>query len=340
MSTEAKKPLKGILKRPKKSPATPSAATHTLTTTTSDADSNTDPNKPDARAIAIHHARLLEDRKAAEITISDNIITLLDFPLHPSQPPASRPDPSDVKAFSSLLRLFQPSDYDDLITERNLSENRCGYALCPRKRRRFPGAGIYKMINKGRKDFDIVETRELERWCSSECTRRALWIKVQLSETAAWERAGLPELKIELYPEKETAGSTSTPGQEKQQQQQQQPCRHDSVEGGEGRQSSRAGSEELTNGLASLKLREEEDKAQKDIATLALERGDDAKGSATRSVDVVIREKAVITQAEAPSLSDNIAAGDSIEGYTARFKGGDKQPLSGKESDEDSDWGL
>jgi hypothetical protein len=46
-----------------------------------------------------------------------------------------------------------------------------------------------------------VETKEVEKWCSDRCARRALYIKVQLNETAAWERIGLESIKIELMEE-------------------------------------------------------------------------------------------------------------------------------------------
>lgn len=157
------------------------------------------------------------------------------------------------------------------------------------------------MINKGRRDFDIVETRELERWCSTECTRRALWIKVQLNETAAWERVGLPELKIELYPEKETgkAGDSGAAGGA-------------GIGGGGGGE----------QGIATDQREHEQDcKIKQDHAILAVERGDSAKDASLRSIELVIREKKVVTQAEAPSLGDEPVEGGAIEGYKPRFGG-------------------
>ena len=52
-----------------------------------------------------------------------------------------------------------------------------------------------------RRDFKIVKTKDVGRWCSEDCTRRAMYIKVQLSEMPAWERVGHAE--IELYGERE-----------------------------------------------------------------------------------------------------------------------------------------
>lgn len=298
MAPETKAPIKGILKKPK----TSSSPTQPSDTSALPAAARTAQQpKQDPRQIAIQHARILQERKDIEAQILDNVITLLDFPRNTSRP-ASDPDPTDARAFSSLVRIFQPGDYDDLAVERNLDGDKCGYALCGNKRRRYPGAGTYKMVNKGRRDFDIVETRELEKWCSAECTRRALWVKVQLNETAAWERVGLPDIEIELYPEKKEGGEG---------------------EGGSGSGgTSSAGEgktepERLATEMSRLQLQEDR-KAAKDAMDLASERGDDAKAAPRGKVDVVVREKTVTTQAEAPALADG-AEGDSIEGYKARF---------------------
>lgn len=303
MASESKPPLKGILKKPKTSPSpTPSQAA---------ARTAQQPPKQDPRQIAIQHARILQDRKDTEAQILENVITLLDFPRDATRP-ASDPSPADARAFSSLVRIFQPGDYDDLIVERNLDGDKCGYALCPNRRRRYPGAGTYKMVNKGRRDFDIVETRELEKWCGQGCTRRALWVKVQLNETAAWERVGLPDIEIELYPEdKDREGGDEGGG-----------AAGGSGAGEEGRKSE---PERLAAEMSRLQLHEDR-KAAKSAADLALERGDDAKAAPRGKVDVVVREKTVTTQAEAPALGDG-AEGDSIEGYKTKF---------GTEPDKDS----
>ncbi|KUI55075.1 Putative RNA polymerase II subunit B1 CTD phosphatase RPAP2 [Cytospora mali] len=289
MASEATKPpVKGILKRTKSASSSPPPAAPKGTL-----------GRNDPRRIAIQHALILQDRKDTEAQILENITELLDLP-YKANPPSS-PDPSDVATFTSLIRIFQPSDYDDLIVERNLDENKCGYALCPDKRRKYKGAGTYKMINKGKKDFDIVETKELEKWCSQECTKRALWIKVQLNETAAWERVGLPDIEFELYPEKDSEKPSSSAATDKSSSD----------------KDSNNEPERLAAQMARLQLNQDR-KAAQDNAALALERGEDAKAAATGKVDVVIREKRVITEAEAPSQSDS-SKGDSIEGYKAKF---------------------
>lgn len=299
MASETKQPIKGILKKPKTSPS-PAQPSNAASATSPATKARTAPKDP--RQIAIQHARILQDRKDTEAQILENVITLLDFPRNP-QRPSSDPDPSDAADFTSLVRIFQPGDYDDLILERNLDGDKCGYALCGNKRRRYPRAGTYKMVNKGRRDFDIVETKELERWCGGECARRALWVKVQLNETAAWERVGLPEIGIELYPEKNEEDGGSGGGSDAA-----------AVPSGEGGKSE---PERLAAEMARLQLREDR-KASRDAKDLALERGDDANAAPRSKVDVVVREKTVTTQAEAPVLGDG-AEGDSIEGYKAKF---------------------
>lgn len=304
MATQTGKPLKGILKKPRTGPSSTDSASITPAV-------QADPRDP--RAVAIHHARLLQDRKDTEARIFDNILVLLDYPLHSSHPPSS-PHPDDVSGFVSLVRIFQPSDYDDLIVERNLSDNRCGYALCPNQRRKLKGAGKFKLINQGKKDFDIVETQELEKWCSTECTRRALYVKVQLNETAAWERVGLPEIGIDLYPERDKPANTPTSAGDKLPTAEPQPDR-------------------LAKDVANLQL-EQGIKAANDSTALALERGDNAGNQSTRTVEIAIREKAVITAAQAPSLDANTASSDTIEGYKARF-GID---ANGQNGDDTADW--
>lgn len=273
MVSETKKPIKGILKTPK--PSSPSP-----------------PPRDTRREIALQHAHILQDRKDTALQILDNIEQLTDYPLVRGHDiSASNPAPSDVAGFLSLIRIMQPTDYDDLIIERNTCGDMCGYALCPKRRRQYKGVGTYKLINHGRKDFDIVEKKELEKWCSQECTRRALYIKVQLNETGAWERAGFPEIQIDLLDETPKSTSPNKDSNESQRQ---------------------------AAEMSRLTL-EDERKAAKDAAALAIERGDGDKTKTTRSIDLVVREKKVTTKAEAPSLEDAEMNAATIEGYRSRF---------------------
>ncbi|KAF7521354.1 hypothetical protein G7054_g12476 [Neopestalotiopsis clavispora] len=150
-----------------------------------------------AREVAVTHAKIIHQQRSLEDKIGDSIIELCKLPLvRDASHDASSPAPSDAAAFRSGIRLFQPGDYDDLIEERN-AEGRCGYTLCPNPRRRFAG-GEWKIVGTS-----ILPKKEVEKWCSQPCAKRALYVKVQLNETAAWERAGIDSIQIELYEEPE-----------------------------------------------------------------------------------------------------------------------------------------
>jgi hypothetical protein len=280
MMSEPKK-LKGILKAPKSSDVDAAAS------------DEVDKKREEAKEIAIRHAQILQQQKDLQTTIFDAINTLTEFPLSGEAPfSSSNPAPSDVAQFKALVRLFQPSDYDDLIEERNIMDH-CGYALCGQRRRHYPRGGEFKFVNKNRGNFDIMRREELEKWCSEACARRALYIKVQLNETAAWERVGLPDLPLELLGEDEKDPA-------------------DSDDDGLAKDASR------------LKL-EDKRKAAQDSTALALERGDVGQKSAPtkRKMNVTIREKVVSTPAKAPELPASTDAEDEshriVEGHKIRF---------------------
>ncbi|RDA88747.1 hypothetical protein CP532_4115 [Ophiocordyceps camponoti-leonardi (nom. inval.)] len=158
----------------------------------------------DARDVALQHAKLLQHRKDLEAEILDSLLQLAEYPLVRSADlSASSPAPSDVSGFKTHVRLFQPSDYSDLVEERNVN-GLCGYVLCPRPRRQVGPGGEWKITASG----DIVRRKDLEMWCSDTCARRALYVQVQLNETAAWERAGISDIQIDLYDETSTGGTT------------------------------------------------------------------------------------------------------------------------------------
>lgn len=155
-------------------------------------------SKKDAREIALHHAYILEHRKKLEAQILQSVITLSEYPLVRSlDHSATNPAPSDVADFKHHVRLFQPSDYDDLTVERNANDL-CGYVLCSKPKKKATRGGAWKLVGAGSKDFDIVNRKEHEQWCSDFCARHALYVKVQLNETAAWERVGAPDIDIEI----------------------------------------------------------------------------------------------------------------------------------------------
>ncbi|KAG6040934.1 hypothetical protein E4U41_006586 [Claviceps citrina] len=234
-------------------------------------------SETDAREIAIAHAKLLQHRKDLESEILDSLVLLSEYPL--ARGPissASNPAPSDVSGFKTHVRLFQPSDYDDLIEERNVNEL-CGYALCPKPRRKVGGGGKWKLTASG----DIVRREDIEQWCSAACAKRALFVKVQLIETAAWERAGIPDIQIDLL--------------------------------GEGR-SVESEVDKTARELDGLKLEGQRQAAQ-DAEALALERGEHGVGRNAEKVKVVLKEK----ETKVPSPQDISGRFDDdhllIDGY-------------------------
>jgi hypothetical protein len=293
------KPLKSILKKTSY-PATTAA-------------------KPDRdREVALYHANLIQERKDVELTILLSTETLIDYPLAKSPYNASSPSPSDAKTFKDLLRPFQPSDYDALILERNINDH-CGYTLCPNRRVKDGVAGTYRLIgtNGKAKDFRVVEKGEVEKWCSEACAKRALYVRVQLSESPAWERTAEEYgVKIDLLDEPKSEDAAVI--------------------------------EELEN----LKLSEAQDNKQ-GAANLALERGDTGFAAKNGLVDVKIREKDVQRPAAAPSLDDEDLSGKldtlhlTLEGHTSSFGSRRERRhhdelagVEGEDDDEDTDWKL
>ncbi|KAI0489770.1 Rtr1/RPAP2 family-domain-containing protein [Xylaria cf. heliscus] len=272
MSTHTNKP-KGILKN-KGTPTPPSTSTAQ--------------NAPDPRQVAIKHARIIHSRREIEDQISDSMIELSKFPVTRDAPHnASNPAPTDAESFKNLVRLYQPGDYDDLIEERN-ANGLCGYTLCPNPRSRVSGGSTFKLVNYGRKDFNIIPSRELEKWCSQKCAKRAMYVKVQLNETAAWERAGIPSIQVELLEEE-----------------------HPSVVDDPINQ--------VAKDVENMKI-EAQKKTAQNARDLALERGDTAENGKTpkRSIKLTIREKPVKAPA-APSLGPNGQGHLVTEGYKTTF---------------------
>ncbi|RDW80623.1 hypothetical protein BP5796_05321 [Coleophoma crateriformis] len=258
------------------------------------------------REIALYHANLIQQRKDIELEILLSTEELIDFPLvrGPSYS-ASNPSPSDTQAFKTLLEPFQPSNYDELLQERNINEN-CGYALCPRPRLKDGKGGEYRLVgSSGRaKDFKIMKREDLEKWCSQDCARRALYVRVQLSETPAWERGPAFSAKIDLLDEPKSEA------------------------------------EQAAADLEKLSLSHDEAKKQ-GSADLAMERGDRGMAAEKGKVDVMIREKDVHRPAEPPSMEGDLSGRLdnmhlSVEGHTISLGTGQQYQ---KENDMDEDAG-
>lgn len=243
------------------------------------------PNEPKqgAREIAIHHATLLEQRKELEFQILDSVILLSEYPLVRDSPyNSSNPAPSDITDFKANVRLFQPSDYDDLIEERNVNEL-CGYTLCGKPRRQTGSGGEWKLTGSG----EIVKRKELERWCSQQCARRALFVKVQLNETAAWERAGIPDIQIDLLDEDKSAETEA---------------------------------DRTARKLGELQL-EDQRQAARDSAALAIERGDKSLSSSMDKLKITLKEKDAKAPSEmaAPAGTDDSEDHLLVDGYKAKL---------------------
>jgi hypothetical protein len=159
------------------------------------------------RRTAICHAEIIQQRKDLEIIILKATETLIDLPSAATVDPAD-PSPDDASTVRSLLVPFLPSDYDGLIQERNI-EGKCGYALCPRPRLLQDTKAQFRILHVKRKEggLKIVPRESLEKWCSEACQKRAMYVRVQLSEEPAWVREVLATNIVFLH-EVERNGNT------------------------------------------------------------------------------------------------------------------------------------
>jgi hypothetical protein len=148
--------------------------------------------------VALHHANVLEQRKRVEAEVLDAILALMDCPTAPDAD-ATRPSAADARFFREAVVPFQPSDYDALIEERNITD-KCGYALCARPPKRARSTARKQFVDTAH-GVEIVDRKTLEVWCSDDCARRALYVKVQLSEDPVWMRQGEHGGSIELMVE-------------------------------------------------------------------------------------------------------------------------------------------
>ncbi|KAM7198565.1 hypothetical protein V8F20_006095 [Naviculisporaceae sp. PSN 640] len=168
-------PAKGILKRPS-ARANPSK-TANLVSRLNAADEAAPEQTSSLLEEAVKQAEILQRLKESgdirEPVALEVFERLSQFPIHRSPLlSASNPSQEDASEFISAVERFVPSEYDDLIEERNILGN-CGYTLCPRPRRTY--VGEWKIHTTG-----IARSADLNRWCSEKCAVRALYIKVQL----------------------------------------------------------------------------------------------------------------------------------------------------------------
>lgn len=262
--------------------------------------------------VALHHANILEQRKAVEAQVLDSIMTLMEHPSSPDADPR-RPSAADARAFEEAVAAFQPADYDALIEERNIAD-RCGYALCPRPKMRARSTAKKQFVDTD-KGVEIVDRKVLEVWCSDDCAKRALYVKVQLNEEPAWLRAGGHGERIELMVDNAQELRATLPVRAKQQA-----------------------------APAPVKTEDEEDVEaawdahDRAAAELALERGE-KPGAVTKANNSLVQD--TITEHEssnAPPQPPALPAGSTmaIEGHIPRHN----RPKDDDDDDEDDahDW--
>ena len=267
------------------------------------------------RETALYHANLLQQRKDVEALVLSSTETLLDFPSSPHSNPAN-PSVKDASIVKTLLRPFQPSDYDALIEERNINR-KCGYVICPRSNKIDDTKAPFRILRsagKGADAFKVVESRMLEKWCSDDCAKRALYIKVQLSEKPAWTRAGTIESDVTLLEDVSTS------------------------------KQDREAESRLVGGLEKLNIGLGEDKLIAAMKELAVERGDgNAVSKASRVLEVDIHENTNATaRAPVPTLGvtgDRSVEGlhNAIEGYTPKLSYGKILRTDESEKEDDAE---
>lgn len=137
---------------------------------------------------ALHHANLIQARKDTEAAVLVALEELVSFPTDTGAN-ASLPSRSDLARFQQLIQPFTPSDYDELFTERNCVD-KCAYVFCQRGPTKEADRGPVRLVRGSGNDkgFTPVLAKHAEMWCGRECARRAMFIKVQLNDTPAWER--------------------------------------------------------------------------------------------------------------------------------------------------------
>ncbi|KAK4134737.1 hypothetical protein BT67DRAFT_303528 [Trichocladium antarcticum] len=311
MSAETQPPAKskpkGILKKPTAAPPS----------TEPDAASAAPPltrTEQLARQEALARVRLFQQLRDTELKPPVSLETfelLSQLPRAPSpQHSASRPSAGDSALLLAELARFQPSEYLDLVEERNCL-GKCGYALCGRPRRNHPGE--FKLA------AGVARTADLNKWCSDACALRALYLKVQL-DNPSYERVdGKMAVKLELREEKHrpqaaaaaqaTKSAAAVPRGEEQDRKQ------------------------LAQEMAQLQ-RDKTRQVKRDASALAVERGDACLFAGGGKVEVTIREKTTDGAAQPPSQEDDSHL--MVEGHKTTF-GTDKKLGENGDSDHDSD---
>ena len=236
------------------------------------------------RDIALHHANLIQQRKDVEAEILAITETLLDLPSQQNGD-AARPCINDVTLVERSLLLFQYSDYDALIEERNI-EGKCGYVVCPRQKRRQDTNSRFRIKygkGTGSSDVEIVAKSDLEKWCSLSCEKYSSYLRKQLSSEPAWARQHGGPRTVQLWQ------GSNLPGNKVQDE------------------------SALTRGMLQLDLGSNGRDVLENMRSLAIERGGgDSSNMLLDSAEVKENDAARHQVALAPK--DSLLS-DSIEGY-------------------------
>lgn len=287
---------------------------------------------PQHLAIALHHANQIQAQKDAEAFILDRILELIELPSSPSADAAS-PSPADAAALKTALVPFQPTDFDNLVLERNI-EGRCGYTLCPHQHRKENSNAKFRITwgpkgssghGSGR-EMKIVSREKLEMWCSEACAERAMYLRLQLVEEPVWERraGGGATKQVTLLEEARALQKT-----------------RNAVEGdGEGqprlKTAGSAAPAALEDKLGALALKANPD--AEDSKHLAVERGDSNSAFQQNGrVDIEILEKELDVKnakVAAPSPGPGDQTGGSIEGYVPHHMKGRKDQVQDDGNDD------
>ncbi|KAF2395802.1 hypothetical protein EJ06DRAFT_501287 [Trichodelitschia bisporula] len=265
------------------------------------------PNENHLRT-ALHHARIIQAQKDIESLIFTNLETLLDYPL--SSPPST----ADISSFQTLIAPFQPSDYDELLTERHCAK-RCAWVLCPNPPPP-PKRGKWAIVGNTSATIKVVDAKSLDLWCSPECARRAMYVKVQLNEEPAWlRRAGAaPRIEVPVEMNKADRGK-GTRGE-------------DSAE--DAAKLKEAGSKAPATVTSPL----ESDNSHLRAALENIQSLHDTSNDVLDSLVTDVVEKDAVKPPTAPSLDDE--AMDAIEGYQS--KGAKLKTVNEEEDDQRTDW--
>jgi len=268
----------------------------------------TDPSDRNLQ-IALHHAKLLQDRKDIEVEILNSLEELIDFPTSQHSSPA-QPNAEDLARFRSIIIPFQISDYDALIEER-VAASKCGYVFCPKPLKKESAGGNYMRLvwGTGRgNELKIVPNQKYETWCSKACAKRAMFIKVQLSETPAWDRASASsKTKIEVLRETDVDAQNALQAQ-----------------------------------MARLVMDDgNEDGTREAMELLASERGESTKSAKVATVmSAQLKENQNVNAPQAPSFIGGQMSG-TIEGYLPRTVArSPADSIMEDDEEEDQDWNL